>query len=275
MWVEINQQLKARLPGLHAFLKRRSAAWRATSAPLLPALKRVRGDFLWVHPRVLTLDTTDHEPHICRWILAHLPSAGVLFDVGAHCGWLSIKAARHAGRRGCVVAFEPSPALLEILQYHQRRNRVPQLTVIGKAVSDVDAGRAPLYLLNDGMSYRNSLTIGLSDLPFLNGVKKTAIETSTITLDSFCETQRLRPDVIKIDVEGAELLVLRGASRTLRQHRPVLVLSVHPYWLPPSQSAAQIFDFLAAQGYSVKDSHIADLAGFAIGDYLLSPDPLR
>ncbi len=55
----------------------------------------------------------------------------------------------------------------------------------------------------------------------------------SITLDSYCLLAGAAPDVIKIDVEGAEGLVLRGAMWTLREHRPVVFLSLHP-WLVPS-----------------------------------------
>jgi FkbM family methyltransferase len=270
VWVQINRRLKRTLPWLHGFLKRRAASWQAAPAPLVPVLKRVRGEFFWTHPRVLTLETRDAEPHICSWILAHLPRGGTFFDVGAHCGWLSMKAARHVGRGGRVIAFEPTPVLLDILNYQQRRNRLPQMTVIGMAVSDSDTGHVPFYLLNGGLSFRNSLTIGPQDLPFLGGVEKTRIDVPALTLDTYCRTEGLTPDVIKIDVEGAEFLVLRGSSRILLEHHPVLIVSVHPYWLPPSQSTEQILEFLAGHGYRVRDSHVVRAERYLIGDYLLS-----
>jgi len=269
VWAEINGRLKGALPHVHASLKRWSASWRASAAPLLPVPLWVRGDFYWVHPRVLTLETGDSEPHIARWILAQLPVGGVFFDVGAHFGWLSLKAARHVGRRGRVVAFEPSPALVEILKYHQRRNRVKQMTVVAKAVSDTDAFRSPFHLLNGGLSFRNSVTIDRAGLPFLDGVEKSTIEVPSLTLDSFCREENLVPDAIKIDVEGGELLVLRGASETLLRHHPALILSVHPYWLPPSHSVERIFEFLEDHGYRVQDSQVVRFNGYEIGDYLL------
>ncbi len=270
MWVEVNRHLKRRAPWLHAFLKRSAASWRAAPAPRIPAWKRVRGEFFRVHPRVLTLETRDAEPHIYQWISVHLAPGGVFFDVGAHCGWLSLKAARQVGRAGRVVAFEPSPVLIDILNYHQRRNRLPQMTVIGKALADADTGQTPFYLLNGGLSFRNSMTIGRPGLPFLEGAEVTAVEVPTLTLDTFCRAEHLVPDVVKIDVEGGELMVLGGASAVLQRHHPVLVLSVHTYWLPPSQSPAQIFELLAACGYQVKDSHVERVAGYDVGDYLLT-----
>jgi FkbM family methyltransferase len=270
LWPQINQNLKRKLPSVHAFLKRRAAGWRLAPSPLVPAFRRVRGEFFWVHPRLLAAETRDSEPRIYQWIVNHLPANGTFFDVGAHYGWLSLKAAKHVGRNGRVVAFEASPVLVEILTYHQRRNRLVQMTVVGSAVSESDAGRANFYLLNGGLSSRNSLTIGRPGLPFLESVEMTIAEVPTLKLDSFCHAEGIVPDVIKIDVEGSEGMVLRGAADVLRRFRPALVISTHPYWLPTSESVEGLFHLLASYGYQTKDSHVVHLEGHAIGDYLLS-----
>ena len=270
MYVQINEYLKQKLPRLHALLKGGVDRWRNSPAPLLPVLKRVRGEFLWVHPQVLTLDTQDAEPHVCRWILESLRPGGTLFDVGAYCGWLSLKAARHVGRTGRVVAFEASPILVDILKYHQRRNRVPQMTVVGTAVSDVNSEEATFHLLNGGLSSQSSLTIGRPGLPFLDSARKTTVSVPSLTLDRYCRETGFTPDLIKIDVEGAELNVLRGASEILEQRHPILIVSLHPYWLPPAQTPADVFAFLAGHGYRVNDSHVMSVDGYQLGDYLLA-----
>jgi hypothetical protein len=75
--------------------------------------------------------------------------------------------------------------------------------------------------------------------------------------------------MIKIDVEGAEGMVLRGAGDVLRKFRPVLVMSTHPYWLPAGETVEQLFDFLRGYGYETRDAHVVDFEGYKIGDYLL------
>jgi hypothetical protein len=106
VWTEINQGLKRRLPAGHAFLKRQLARWQLRVDPLIPAPRRIGGRFFWVHPRLLTTEAGDYEPHIFRWIVDHLPSGGVLFDVGAHYGGLCMRVCRHMSAAGRVVAFE-------------------------------------------------------------------------------------------------------------------------------------------------------------------------
>jgi FkbM family methyltransferase len=270
MWPAINRRLKRSAPGLHALLKRRAASWRDGAMPLVPVPKWVAGEFFWSHPRLLTVDTRDHEPHICRWILAHLPSGGVFCDVGAHCGWLSMKAARHAGPRGRIVAFEASPVLCQILEYHKRVNRLPQITVVAKAVSDRESKGTPFYLINGGFSFRNSLTIGGADVPYVSSAAKSSVEVPALTLDRYCETACLAPSVIKIDVEGAEVQVLRGAAEILRRTHPALIVSMHPFWIPPPDSAAGALAFLSQWGYSVKAQHVVEMDGYEVADYLLT-----
>jgi FkbM family methyltransferase len=269
VWTEINQRLRKRLPSTHAFLKRQLAHWQLGADPLIPVPRRIDGQFFWMHPRLLTMETRDYEPHIFRWIVDHLPSGGVLFDVGAHYGGLSLRVCRHVGTAGRVIAFEPSPVLLEMLRYHQRRNRLRQMTVVGSAVSETDEALANLHLLNGGLSMRNSLTIGRPGLPFLESVEKTITRVPTVQLDTFCESQGVAPDVIKIDVEGAEGMVLRGATAILSRFRPVLVVSTHPYWLPDSESTEKILDFTFRHGYRVKNSRRVQLGPYEIADYVL------
>jgi hypothetical protein len=78
----------------------------------------------------------------------------------------------------------------------------------------------------------------------------------------------LIPTLIKIDVEGAEMLVLEGAQQLIEKYHPALIVAIHPYWLPAHQSADQIFTFLSRHGYSCKESHIVWMDDVPVGDYL-------
>jgi hypothetical protein len=93
----------------------------------------------------------------------------------------------------------------------------------------------------------------------------------TVTLDRHCAQYDLRPALVKIDVEGAELEVLEGCRQVLRQARPVVIVGIHPYWLPTGQSADQILALLSDCGYTVKDSVMFPTQGYEVGDYLCVP----
>jgi FkbM family methyltransferase len=192
----------------------------------------------------------------------------VFFDVGAHHGWVSMWTLPLVGNEGSVYSFEPSPANLSILEWHRTRNNFSQWTIVPKAVSDVDDEEQDFFLVDTGDSPMNSLTTGAPGTPLMNGrdIRKTSIQT--ITLDTFCSEGRLRPNIVKIDVEGAELLVLQGASKLLSESYPTIILAVHPYWLPAGQSPQQIFELLTRYGYNVYDSEGRLVEYLQSGEYL-------
>jgi hypothetical protein len=90
----------------------------------------------------------------------------------------------------------------------------------------------------------------------------------TITLDTFCRDLSSKPNVVKIDVEGAELLVLHGASKLLSESFPTIILAVHPHWLPQGQSTRQIFELLTGYGYRIYDSKRCPVDYVQEGEYL-------
>jgi FkbM family methyltransferase len=263
VWAAANSFLKDRCLPCHRLLKRAATRWLPGG---VPAPRRIAEHVVWTQPRLLTAQPP--EPHLVSWILDALSPGGVFFDVGAHYGWLSVAAARRVGLLGRVVAFEPSPANADILSYHKRVNRLPQVEVVRKAVSDSDSGALPFFLVNNGLSFRNSLTIGPDETPHVTPAEKTRTEVPSITLDRFCQDSGSDPDLIKIDVEGAELLVLQGARRLLERRRPGLIIGVHPFWLPRSQSVRQIQDLLEAYGYRVRDERGIEFDGGYVADYL-------
>jgi FkbM family methyltransferase len=265
MWMTINRVLKQRFPPAHQYLARLSTStFRRSFGFCIP--RRIAGHLVWTHPRLLTAEPP--EAHILRWIAQSLSSGGTFFDVGAHYGWIAIAAAHRAGGSGRVVAFEPSPVLLDVLHHHKRVNRLRQVEIVAKAVSDTDADAVPFFLVNKGLSFRNSLTIGADDTSYVTVAEKTKHDVGSITLDRFVLDSGIVPEVIKIDVEGAELLVLQGAACLLARYSPYLIVGVHSYWLPRSQTVGQIFDFLTRYGYEIRDEHVVRFEGGYVADYL-------
>ena len=194
----------------------------------------------------------------------------VFFDVGAHVGWMSMVAARITGHAGHVVAFEPSPSNLEFLSFHKRKNRLSQIELVPKAVSNKDEARTPFYLVDDGDSFMNSL-LG-KEIPEIPPQDKFVIEIETITLDTYSNQSGLIPHLIKIDVEGAELWVCEGAKHLLGHHHPALILATHPLWLPEGQKVEDLLKLLEDFGYRILDSNIYKYNGADFGDYLCVAD---
>ncbi len=157
-----------------------------------------------------------YELHVQQAIAEHLQPGGVFFDIGAHRGYFSLLAASLVGAQGHVYSFEPLPTNASDIERVMALNQVFHDTVIGKAVSR-SAGTASLWI-GDGNAYRPSLFRW-------KGGRQHQVET--ISLDTFIRTHRV-PHVIKVDVEGAEAMVLEGATELLASEACVTwIIEIH------------------------------------------------
>lgn len=134
-----------------------------------------------------------------------------VYDLGANVGFYTLLASRLVGPTGHVVAVEPLPRNLQFLRRHVALNRAANVDVVAAAVADrpgtghftQSAGASENRLGADG-----TLAVEMTTLPAL--------------------AERFGPpDVIKMDVEGAEALVLRGSMEFLARTRPTILLSLH------------------------------------------------
>lgn len=144
------------------------------------------------------------------------PGALVL-DVGAFVGYFALLAGRAVGREGRVYAFEPDPRDRPWLSRNVEANALgDRVEVVPLAVSDVP-GRQTLYLAEEDRS-QSSL------YPTRDGGPPT--EVDAITVDAFLDDRV--PDIVKIDVEGAELRALDGMERSIERGRPTLFVEWNP-----------------------------------------------
>jgi FkbM family methyltransferase len=168
----------------------------------------------------------DYEPDVSALFSALVKPGDTVFDVGANAGYFSLLA-RDLGAHA--FAFEPNPVALTLM----RRSIAADghgVTLIASACSDRD-GIATLYphsLDNTGMS---SVT--------KPGAR--AVRVTTVTLDDFTARRGLTPTLLKIDVEGHELAVIAGATRILRDVRPVAVVET---------ARDETFGVMSALGYA-------------------------
>lgn len=159
-----------------------------------------------------------YEPELA-YLEEVLSPGKVFFDVGANLGIYTLVASRIVGKTGRVVAFEPSIQSFPGLQRNVTLNGLTNVIAFRTALSE-KTGRARLYHAPDpvGNSVRGDPAWGPD-----------TEEISLETLDRVAEQASIqRVDVIKIDAEGAEELVLRGAKRVLTAMRPVVIFEVNP-----------------------------------------------
>ncbi|HUX33650.1 MAG TPA: FkbM family methyltransferase [Gemmatimonadaceae bacterium] len=188
--------------------------------------------------RYLTWNPIEYEA-----FRAVLRPGDVALDVGANVGAYAILFGLWVGDAGRVLAFEPAPDAMAGLCRHIDLNRLQhRVHAVQAAVTDTvgDAG-----FVSEGSQGTNHLRRGAGDST------TTVITVPTTTIDAVCAEQRVRPRLIKIDVEGAELAVLRGARQTIAgmDRDAGIFVEMHPAaWHAMGQSADAVSAELAAQG---------------------------
>jgi FkbM family methyltransferase len=154
----------------------------------------------------------------CR-ILRRLVNPGsVIVDAGANVGYFSLLFAKWIRSEGVVHAFEPFPGTADRFERNLKLNTTLQRSVIlhRSALSD--------FVGSTNMSIPDKKNLGCNYLGH-----EGENEVGVTTLDEFCVKQQLnRLDLLKVDVEGSEVALLRGAEQTIRRFRPILMIEVNP-----------------------------------------------
>ena len=266
----LNNALRQVFPVHHRWI-RQTAKFFLIDHPLpwCPALpRRLESERVWVHPRFFATPL-DVEPHVRRWLHDYLLPGETFFDVGAYVGWHSLYAARLVGKTGCVLAFEVSPSHVHCLEFHCSKNRLSQMEVIAAAVADMPSGELTIHLLNGGDSTSNSIQCGEA---FTSSQANQSVTRRTVPMTNLDHhAQRHTPDLIKIDVEGAELLVLMGAEKIMAERRPPIILAAHPTWLPDGATPERLIQLLHDRGYEIFDTGGKNVRTLAFEDYLCLP----
>jgi len=180
------------------------------------------------------------EEDVQQLLQKHLKAGMTFYDVGANIGLFSLIAARLVGEKGRVVAFEADPEIADRLREHLARNQFSWARVEEKAVWS-EAKTVYFARTNPG----NSPDRGLGHVVEAAGTE--TIEVQALALDKFAETERA-PDVIKCDVEGAEVEVIRGAQNLLKAKRPTIVCEMHS-----AENARLLATIFEKSGYACTD----------------------
>jgi FkbM family methyltransferase len=203
---------------------------------------------MWMHitlPREALIWRGDHEPVVQNAILAGVRLGAVVYDIGANVGIMALGAAQLVGNLGIVIAFDGDPENIERLREHGARNGLEdRLRVVHAAVWS--------RTTTDGIGFRRgepSRSQGGVEADENRPVLASGevISVPAITLDDFIAAGEPPPQLLKIDVEGGEYEVLRGANTIFLKDRPLLIAEVHhqraaeqiTVWLTEYQYCAQ------------------------------------
>jgi FkbM family methyltransferase len=178
--------------------------------------------------------------------IAELVGEGdVAIDIGGHIGYLALHLRGLVGPEGRVIVFEPGANNLPYIQANCAA--YPNIEIVTAACSE-DDGEAEFWV-EDLTGQNNSLlnnykTFDDNKRRAFSGATTQAVKVKTLRLDGFLKERGLKPDFIKIDVEGAELQVLRGAEACLRAHKPKLMVEV-------TENKAEVETLLRGLGYAI------------------------
>jgi FkbM family methyltransferase len=188
-----------------------------------------------------------YEPETTRFMWNWLRPGDTFIDVGANAGYFSAMAASIVGAKGHVHAFEPNPPVSRLLQRsvelngYEERMRVNPLAVTDRA------GCVQLWCRSDGKATDDATTVPQAD--------RIPRQVESTTLDAYCDASGIdKIRLIKIDVEGAELDVLRGASHVLGTIRPdAVVIEFAPVLLTDSALTwTKLLTKFASYNYSIR-----------------------
>jgi FkbM family methyltransferase len=182
-----------------------------------------------------------YEPELQSALRDLIPSGAVIFDVGANIGYVSLLLAKAAGESGKVFAFEALPSNVEQLRRNVELNGMQsRIKVIAEAVTQAAASVRFLVHASGGMG-KAAGSAGRDDK------YQSEITVPGISLDEFVYAQgNLPPQVVKMDIEGGEVMALPGMRRVLAEARPLMLMELHG---PESSRAA--WETLTAADYTI------------------------
>jgi FkbM family methyltransferase len=202
------------------FRNRQSAQSSAESTPLLLAAEDFR---IYVSPTGSPvaspiIEGRPYEPHVAAAMRRLLKPGMVFVDVGASIGYLSMVAARAVGSEGKVICFEPDPYNCKLLYLSAKINGFENVEIYPFALAD--RSRNVIFDSMQGNGVISDFDVNLASTPLRFVVR-------ALPLDQILRDEA-SIHALKMDVEGAEYMVLRGGARTLKEHRPIIFSEFSP-----------------------------------------------
>jgi FkbM family methyltransferase len=187
--------------------------------------------------------TGDYEPIETAFVRRHVTDGMAAVDIGANLGWFTAHMAVLVGAYGSVDAFEPRSDLMALLNKTIAENRLSNVTTHNFALGAQNSRGQVIWSVHDVNPGGTNLVSPDFAAPGI-----TAQAVAVRTLDS-CISHHV--DFVKIDVEGAELLVFKGAERILATDRPLILVEINPSNLIRTSgvSATEFGKFVEKLGY--------------------------
>lgn len=170
-----------------------------------------------------------------------------IIDIGGNVGEISMNFARIVGDKGEVHSFEPHPINVKRFKENLSLNDLKNLTLNDKALGG-EEGIFQLLIVDENNYGRNRISTKADDIK-----NKVCENVQVVLLDNYIEKCKIeKVDLIKIDVEGYEMNVLKGAKNTLKKYHPILFIEIDDNNLKLQDSCSkELIDFLKDFEYSL------------------------
>src|SRR5215471_6509312 len=219
---------------------------------------RVNGELFRIDPRVRRFVPHESETTLFRFLRDRIEPGQVVFDIGSFLGIYAMLEARAAGPSGRVLAFEPTPWSYGVLCQHVRMNALDDRIETRNAAVGSQQVRRPMITFEDE-PYRNM--IATTDT---RTCREASVEV--LSVDDLCDSIGRAPDWIRMDVQGMEFDVLRGAARLLHEsgERIRIVAEMHPaewlkYGVSPKDAPMLLADLgLRARSLDDRDPFVVE-----------------
>jgi FkbM family methyltransferase len=197
-----------------------------------------------------------YEPYESMVLNELASGAKCILDVGANIGYHALRLARREPH-AIVHAFEPLPISLDYLQRNVALNQLGhQVRVYSHGLAN-ESGSFPYYI-----APKNGVNASLRNVANRSDARR--VTGLALTLDDWAESHKAIPDAIKIDVEGAELLVLHGAQKALAAYRPRIFAELLRKWSAPfgyhPNDVLAFMDRLGYQCWAVGNNRLSLIA---------------
>jgi FkbM family methyltransferase len=182
-----------------------------------------------------------YEIDLQQAILQHVQAGWVAYDIGANIGYITLLLAKMVGENGQVIAFEALPANIRRLHENIRLNGLGSNVRVYPAAVAGHSGSIQFLVGPSGATGKAAGSAGRPE----NRLE--TIEVPAVALDDFVYLHKNPlPQLIKIDIEGGEILALPGMRRVVAEARPLLFLELHG-----PEAARVTWDVLSDAGYTL------------------------
>jgi FkbM family methyltransferase len=209
---------------------------------LKPKVVIIEGHKIFLGPKDTYGMVGIHEPAVTEIIKRYVKRGDVVLDIGANIGYHTLTACKVVGENGKVYAFEPEQNNFALLRKNVEANGYKNVVLVNKAVSN-KSGRSKLFL-----SEFSGGTHSLYKYNYLN--KRKFVWVDVISLNDFFKNKTARIRLIKMDVEGAEGLVLHGMTTLLKKNKSlILIIEFWPKGLERFTGAEKFLKTLESHGF--------------------------